>query len=548
MKPTPRRLGPLLALVATACTTLVTETPAGQTTDAGITPPTAAASTEPRSCGVSTGSDADVDTGTLAGDAVFLSVDLFSCSDTVVVAGDTLPDVVAGSQLAAALGAPLLFQSAQLEPELDRLAPKVTYLVGSVDPAISDRPGLTPVNNPVAVDLARRRLGLKTVRLVSASDEHTLVSLTTAAIAAGNSVVLPTAGADGPSDALDPAHLEATASAWIVDTADLSHRLLAAVYGKTTDASVVTLDTAAPLADVGAAHVISEAERLRIIGPAEPIGAWERNVLANGPQVAGGGYAILPSQPRRYVAFYGHPATPALGVLGEQTAEEVLPRMRPLLTEYQADGAQVVPAFEIIASIASTEAGTDGAYSIKTPVETLIPLIETAEANQALVLLDLQPGRQDFLSQAMFYQELLKRPSVGLALDPEWRLKPGQVHLHQVGTVDAEEVNTVINWLADLVRGNGLPQKMLLLHMFKNSMITNRELLVDRPEIQVVIHMDGSGVEDAKDWTYRALMRDFEDAFWSWGWKNFFDEDIPGPPAPDRTISKEPSPVFISYQ
>ena len=120
--------------------------------------------------------------------------------------------------------------------------------------------------------------------------------------------------------------------------------------------------------------------------------------------------------------------------------------------------------------------------------------------------------------------------------------------MQQVGRVSAEEVNTVIQWLADLVRDNGLPQKMLILHQFRAVMIQDRELLEDRPELQVVIQMDGDGTEAQKDDTWLALQRGFEDAFWSWGWKNFFDEDEPGPPTPENTMAKLPTPVYVSYQ
>ena len=39
------------------------------------------------------------------------------------------------------------------------------------------------------------------------------------------------------------------------------------------------------------------------------------------------------------------------------------------------------------------------------------------------VVLDLQPGRSNFLDQAKLYEPLLRLPHVGLALDPEWRLR-----------------------------------------------------------------------------------------------------------------------------
>jgi hypothetical protein len=137
---------------------------------------------------------------------------------------------------------------------------------------------------------------------------------------------------------------------------------------------------------------------------------------------------------------------------------------------------------------------------------------------------------------------------VGLALDPEWRLAPGQVHLQQIGRVDSSEVNRVVRWLAKLVRDNGLPQKMIIVHQFRDFMIENRSKLQSRPELQMVIQMDGDGPEFTKDETYAFLTQGTEDAHWRWGWKNFFDEDEPAPPTPESTMSKDPVPVYVSYQ
>ena len=59
------------------------------------------------------------------------------------------------------------------------------------------------------------------------------------------------------------------------------------------------------------------------------------------------------------------------------------------------------------------------------------------------VTLDLQPGRASLLAQAKIYRSLLKLPDVGLALDPEWKLQPGQRPLRQIGSVSIAEVNSV---------------------------------------------------------------------------------------------------------
>ena len=207
----------------------------------------------------------------------------------------------------------------------------------------------------------------------------------------------------------------------------------------------------------------------------------------------------------------------------------------------------VVPTFEIIATVASASAGSDGDYSGVTDREVIRPWIETATANDMYVVLDLQPGRSDFLSQAKIFEEFLRLPNVGLALDPEWRLKPHQVHMQQIGTVDAAEVNRVVDWLAGIVREEALPQKLLILHQFRFSMITNRELVKVPPELAVMVHMDGQGGLHVKYNTWNALTGRFDaDRFW-WGWKNFYDEDRPMA-TPDEVLALSPEILFVSFQ
>ena len=89
----------------------------------------------------------------------------------------------------------------------------------------------------------------------------------------------------------------------------------------------------------------------------------------------------------------------------------------------------VIPAFEIITTVASSEAGADGDYSFESSLDHMRPWVDAAAAAGHYVILDLQPGYTDFLTQAKRYEELLAQPHVGLALDPEWRLAPGEQHL-----------------------------------------------------------------------------------------------------------------------
>ncbi|HEU4318966.1 MAG TPA: hypothetical protein VFS66_02660 [Acidimicrobiia bacterium] len=508
---------------------------------------------------------AHIDTGSLAADALSLSGETFLCADDVVVVGaDDLDEIVAASQLAAALTSPLLFPEPRLASELGRLKPERVHVIGAVEVNAPDTADIVSHDTTSAVELTRETLGsAEDVALPAVPDASTIVA-TVDAIELGNQVAVPTEptpssstttpaepSIDTSAVVLGLATPTDAASLWMVDASSPETILLAAAVGNSIGASVVAIDGTDILGYPEVSNALGghDQSSVRYVGATPEASDWELAVLAKGLEVPGGGFHILPQDTqRRYVAFYGHPGTASLGVLGEQGPAETRARMEEFVDAYGADGAQVIPTYEIIASVASGSAGDDGDYSTEWPPETFDDWIEYAGANGMYVLLDLQPGREEFLSQAMLYEQHLMLPHVGLALDPEWRLKDDQVHLVQAGTVDAAEINQVVAWLGDLVRDNGLPQKLLLLHQFKTSMITNRDQIVLRPELQTIIQMDGDGTEPQKDATWSVLREGPDSERYAWGWKNFFDEDEPGPPSPENTMSKVPTPVLVSYQ
>jgi len=307
-----------------------------------------------------------------------------------------------------------------------------------------------------------------------------------------------------------------------------------------------------PRADGALAQSLAELAPDRVLGLGSSFGDDERfgyTVAAarSGVQLPGGGQLILPG--KRYIALYGHPGSDALGVLGEQGPAASVARAAELADQYAAvrSDAVVVPTFEIITTVADSSAGADGDYSSESTLEHLRPYVDAAAANGVYVVLDLQPGYTDFLTQARRYEELLALPHVGLALDPEWRLAPGQRHMRQIGKVSAAEVNATADWLAALVREKALPQKLLLLHQFKSFMLENRESIVaDRPELAVITQMDGHGAPSTKLETWRVILQD-PPVGMTFGWKNFYDEDSPTL-SPAATMAVEPTPVFVSYQ
>ncbi len=280
---------------------------------------------------------------------------------------------------------------------------------------------------------------------------------------------------------------------------------------------------------------------------AEPGLDWKVATAATGTELPGGGQLLFPG--RMMVALYGYPGSGALGVLGEQPVDAAIQRARDTAAPYESlVDAPVVPAFEIIVTVASEFAGPDGNYSTESPVDAVRPWVEAAGAAGLYVILDLQPGRTDFVTQAELYRPLLELPHVGLALDPEWRLAPGEVHLTQIGSVGIEEVNRVVTWLADLTREKALPQKLLVLHQFRLDMLPGREFLdLSRDELAIMIHADGQGSQGSKQATWNALHQGAPEGL-AWGWKNFYDEDLPTL-TPEQTIQQVvPTPDLVSYQ
>ena len=335
-------------------------------------------------------------------------------------------------------------------------------------------------------------------------------------------------------------------SVWLVDSAHQGLPLTALGHQIGVEVFTVSGDLRALSPEIR--NEIAGASQVELLLEFNDDALWQLDVVRRGDELPGGGLLMFDAGfDRRLVAMYGHPSGPALGVLGEQGIEEGIQRLRSIAEGYDADGSVVLPTFEIIATVAQAAAGSDGDYSGETARDEIRRWVEMAAANDIYVVLDLQPGRTHFLTQARMYEEFLRLPHVGLALDPEWRLKPHELHMEQIGTVDAAEVNQVVEWLAGIVREEALPQKLLIVHQFQPSMITNRELIETPPELAVLIQMDGQGPIDTKYGSWSRLTRPPDSSRFHWGWKNFYDEDIPTPTA-EQVLELTPYPAFVSYQ
>ena len=357
----------------------------------------------------------------------------------------------------------------------------------------------------------------------------------------------------------DPAILPATSPpasaghvALLVPAGDTDAATVAATTtAQVAGAQVIAVHGDDPRADPAAIAALSASRPQRVLAVGSGFGsptllAARVAVAETGVQLPGGGQVLFPGH--LLVALYGHPGTPSLGVLGEQDLPASIARARAVAEPYRSlTSARVIPAFEIIATVAQGSPGPDGEYSYETPVALLRPWVRRATADGFYVILDLQPGRAGLLAQAKRYQSLLQLPDVGLALDAEWKLAPGQLPLQQIGSVSITEVNSVVRWLAGLTARYRLPQKLLVLHQFRVSMIRDESKLDTRnDDLAILIHMDGQGTPGDKRQTWDAITGVAPPRVF-FGWKNFYVKDHPML-SPRETIDRTPRLSMISYQ
>jgi hypothetical protein len=260
------------------------------------------------------------------------------------------------------------------------------------------------------------------------------------------------------------------------------------------------------------------------------------------PELPRGGRSIYPKH--RVVAYYGAPQSEELGALGIGSPASAARRLERQAAAYARPDRPVLPALELIAVIANADAGQDGRYRTRQTDAVIRRYLRAARRAKALLLLDIQPGASDFFTEATRLERWLREPDVGLALDPEWRVGPGEVPGQVIGQVDSREVNAVTAWLEKLTAEEDLPEKLVVIHQFTDDMVDDTTLKA-REGLQIVLNADGFGTAPVKKSKYDAFTRrapGFEPGF-----KLFYEEDV-GLMSPRRVMRLRPPPDFVVYE
>ena len=260
--------------------------------------------------------------------------------------------------------------------------------------------------------------------------------------------------------------------------------------------------------------------------------------------------AILPF--KRIIAYYGNLYSKQMGILGELPRKQMLEKLQGEVKKWQAadSAVEVIPALHYIAITAQQSPGKGGNYRLRMPFHQIDSVLSMAKEIDALVFLDIQVGLSTLQKEMPEFEKYLKMPHVHFGIDPEFSMKGGHAPGKVVGSFDAADINYATEYLAKIVKENNLPPKILVVHRFTQAMVTNYKQIKLRPEVQIVMDMDGWGHQARKINTYKQFV--YKEPVEFTGFKLFYKNDLREANShvmtPEEILKLKPQPIYIQYQ
>jgi hypothetical protein len=311
-----------------------------------------------------------------------------------------------------------------------------------------------------------------------------------------------------------------------------------------------------PLREIGSANAtpaVSQTPSAASTPPASPStpadtpGPTSSTTQQAQPALPRGGREVFPNY--RLVGYAGVTGAATLGRLGtgplDQRVAEIERRAKP-----HAAGREILPVVEVIATVVQGSPGKDGKYRIRLTDSQIAAYHKAARKHRAVLLLNLQPGRSEFITEAKAFEKWLKEPDVGVALDPEWAMDAGQRPGGAYGQTTGAELDEVSRYLASLVKQHDLPEKVMVYHQVARSVVRKEFGLKDHEGVAVVKSVDGLGPPGPKINTYR-VVNTTRPKFVHAGFKLFFTEDRADGGrlmTPEEVLALRPRPEYVMYE
>jgi len=260
--------------------------------------------------------------------------------------------------------------------------------------------------------------------------------------------------------------------------------------------------------------------------------------------------ALLPYN--RIVAYYGNLYSKKMGILGELPKNQMLAKLKGEVAKWQAADTSlpVIPALHYVCVTAQGEPQKDSMYRYRMPFQQIDTIVNWANQIKGLAFLDIQVAHSTVAAEVPLLEKYLAMPNVHLGIDPEFSMKnherPGSV----IGTFNAADINTAIDYLAGIVQKNNLPPKILVVHRFTQGMVRGFQDIKNVPEVQVVMDMDGWGNKILKRSTYLRYI--YKEPVQFTGFKLFYKNDTKTGASqlytPQELLKFTPKPIYIQYQ
>ncbi|WP_133798833.1 hypothetical protein [Kribbella caucasensis] len=258
-----------------------------------------------------------------------------------------------------------------------------------------------------------------------------------------------------------------------------------------------------------------------------------------------GGRTIFPKY--QLVGYVGFPGSAALGPL-DKDLDTKAARLETLAKSY-AYGRTPQPVMELIVVIAKEKPGRDRMYRGWLEDDKIQEYLDVARKHRALLLLDVQPGRADIVTEVRRLEKWLDEPDVGLAFDPEWAVGPNQVPGRVFGHTSGAELDEIASYLSGLVKQHDLPEKLFVFHQLSTRIISQEKALRQHPGVVMIKSVDGIGHRKNKESTWTKLTTTMAPDVHA-GFKVFYKEDARHGPlmTPQQVMSLKPRPEFVVYE
>ena len=260
------------------------------------------------------------------------------------------------------------------------------------------------------------------------------------------------------------------------------------------------------------------------------------------------------------VGYYGRPNIKSLGILGQNSIDDLIVKMRDVVSTYNViEGISAKPTFHIIYDLATLEAGRDGDFIKPLGNDKLMEYIEVAQREDFAVIIDLQLGANKPVDSIKKVLKYLKYDNVHLAIDPEFkvpsdgRFAPGRF----IGHVYGKDVNQIQKAMDDYIKENGITTKRtLIVHMFTKRMLRKKQDVKNFENVNLVYNIDGHGMRGAKMKIYNSLYKEESQRVAKSGFKIFYKNDKKPLLTPRQILGIDnmgplklnSMPVYINYQ